>query len=392
MEMDKEFQYMQDSGLPELVESLLARLLDARSDDPMLVVSEEALGVRVHALAEKLKEQWPTGEHPVIDGERRALATFDFNVFDFADSNPHADRLLLFLEVIFTASGAIEALGCSPEKLRLWLLAVRAQYSGSVPFHNFRHVFAVTQTAYAMLMNVDGLMARLGGLDVAALLFSTLCHDIGHPGLNNAYQRNKGTALATRYNDASVLENYHCCLAFETLRCPDLNILSALSPEKRKSFRELAIASILATDVSLHKSHYQRLSDLLKKAQEAEKGQGLDLINWNETAERTVVVQNLMMMADISNETKAFSISQRWAPLVIEEFCRQGDLEKKEGLPWIPMCDREKVVAAKEQQGFIKFLCLPLYETALTLFPQLQSLVDSLKSNAAHWAEIEAAT
>jgi len=388
--MDREFQYMQDIGLPELVETLLAKLLDARSEDPMLVVSQEVLAIRAQALADKLKDQWPSGEHAVLDGELRAMGTLAFNVFDYADSNPNADRLLPFLEAIFVDSGALEGLGCSREKLRLWLLAVRAQYYSSVPFHNFRHVFAVTQTAYAYLQMVDGLQARLGGLDVAALLFSALCHDLGHPGLNNSYQRNKGTPLAIRYNDASVLENYHCSLAFETVKCPDLDILSALKPEQRKHFRDVVIATIMATDVSLHKEQAARLSNLVQKAKEAGKPEGLDLVDWDDKAQRTIVVQNLMMMADISNETKGFNISQKWAPLVIEEFCRQGDLEKKEGLPVMPMCDREKAIVAKEQQGFIKFLCLPLFESNTVLFPQLQVLVDNLRSNAAKWAESEA--
>eukprot|EP01062_Namystynia_karyoxenos_P071374 TRINITY_DN66840_c0_g1_i1.p1 TRINITY_DN66840_c0_g1~~TRINITY_DN66840_c0_g1_i1.p1 ORF type:complete len:431 (+),score=152.30 TRINITY_DN66840_c0_g1_i1:99-1295(+) len=389
MELDAEFQYMRDSGLPALMEALLTRVVEARSGDPLLHVLDATLPVRAQAIADTVKKiTWPADA--ANDAECRMLGLFGFNVFDYTADDPHADRLLVFTEAIFEMSGATATLGCGVERLRLWLLAVRFQYTRNVPFHNFRHAFAVTQHCFSILRAVEGLQGRLDPLEVAALLVSCLCHDLGHPGLNNSYQKNAGTPLAVRYNDHSVLEQFHCSLTFETIRCPDLDILCALAPDKRKRFREICIALIMATDVSRHKQHFQQLSSTAaaKEAEAKEQGgqlSGMDLINWDDPAQRLNVLQNLMMMSDISNETRDFSLSQNWAPLVQEEFNLQGDREKKEGLPVLPMMDRDKAVTAKEQQGFIEFLCLPLYESNAKIFPQLQCLVGNLRGNKQKW-------
>lgn len=387
MDLDAEFQYMRDSGLPAMMEGLLSRLVEERPSDPLAAVAGYALRVRAASIAGQMVGMWPK-EEAATDAERRALATFDFDVFAYAGDDPHADRLLVFADAIFDAAGALDALGCPRERFRLWLTVVREQYDADIPFHTFRHAFAVLQQAFVFLRTAAGLAERLRPLEVAALLFSCLCHDMGHPGQNNAHQVNAETPLAVRYNDQSVLENWHCSLAFETVRCPECDILSALPPERRRQFRQTAVALIMATDVSKHKAHYTALSDTLAAREKEGQGQwsGIQLIDWDDEKQRLMVLQNLMMMADISNETRAFSLSKQWAPLVVEEFCRQGDIEKREKLPFTKMCDREHSTPAGEQPGFIQYLCLPLYEANVRIFPELQCCVDRLRANKESWA------
>lgn len=45
---------------------------------------------------------------------------------------------------------------------------------------------------------------------------------------------------------------------------------------------------------------------------------------------------------------------------MVEEFCRQGDREKAEGLEVSPMCDRASVTLCNMQLGFIEFVVAPL--------------------------------
>ncbi len=45
----------------------------------------------------------------------------------------------------------------------------------------------------------------------------------------------------------------------------------------------------------------------------------------------------MLHSADISNPCKPFVICEKWSTLVAEEFARQGDREKKEGLEVSPM-------------------------------------------------------
>jgi len=45
--------------------------------------------------------------------------------------------------------------------------------------------------------------------------------------------------------------------------------------------------------------------------------------------------------------------------LLLEEFFRQGDLEKELGLPFSPLCDRNNTLVAESQICFIDFIVEP---------------------------------
>ena len=62
----------------------------------------------------------------------------------------------------------------------------------------------------------------------------------------------------------------------------------------------------------------------------------------------------LIHSADISNPTKPFGIYLKWAKLVFEEFCQQGDKEKALGL--VCTCDRNTVKLNANQIGFIDYV------------------------------------
>jgi len=44
---------------------------------------------------------------------------------------------------------------------------------------------------------------------------------------------------------------------------------------------------------------------------------------------------------------------------LLEEFFRQGDKERKLGLPFSPLCDRNNTLVAESQIGFIEFIVEP---------------------------------
>jgi hypothetical protein len=45
--------------------------------------------------------------------------------------------------------------------------------------------------------------------EIFGIILAAIIHDFDHPGLNNAFMINSRSEIAIRYNDVSVLENYH---------------------------------------------------------------------------------------------------------------------------------------------------------------------------------------
>lgn len=65
----------------------------------------------------------------------------------------------------------------------------------------------------------------MSDIDLFALKLSALGHDLGHPGVGNGFMINSKHNLALRYNDISVLENFHAATLFEILNLSGCNIL-----------------------------------------------------------------------------------------------------------------------------------------------------------------------
>ena len=53
--------------------------------------------------------------------------------------------------------------------------------------------------------------------------------------------------------------------------------------------------------------------------------------------------------ADLANPTKPLHLYQQWTNRIMEEFFRQGDLERQNGLDVSPMCDRGVASVEKSQ-------------------------------------------
>lgn len=95
--------------------------------------------------------------------------------------------------------------------------------------------------------------------DALTLLVSAIGHDVGHPGVNNAFLVALNAPLAQLYNDRSVLESFHCAAYSQILR--------RYWPKafEDAAMRKLMINSILATDMGLHFKYMSDLGNLQEK-------------------------------------------------------------------------------------------------------------------------------
>eukprot|EP00696_Hemimastix_kukwesjijk_P011157 gnl/Hemi2/24008_TR8051_c0_g1_i1.p1 gnl/Hemi2/24008_TR8051_c0_g1~~gnl/Hemi2/24008_TR8051_c0_g1_i1.p1 ORF type:complete len:359 (+),score=111.59 gnl/Hemi2/24008_TR8051_c0_g1_i1:171-1247(+) len=311
------------------------------------------------------------GSDPSLVSLLPQLASIEMNFLQCSE-----EQLVYLLWKMLEAQNLISALGLVPARVQSFLADLRRAYR-HVPFHNFCHAFSVAQAAHSTLAGLGVAEAlQMTPLERLAVLLASLIHDVDHPGLTNDFNIKTQSYLATLYNDTSVLENHHCAQGFFLIRKHQL--LDSLPPAEQALLRKLVVGCVLATDLAVHRNTLAEL-----KARSPDQA-------WASVEERGLLCKLIVKCADLNNELHPLEMRKVLAERVMEEFLTQGDLEKSLGLSPLPHLDRAKTGSlSKEQSGFIRFLCLPLFEEAARLVPQMapyrQALQDSL---AAHEAEV----
>ncbi|XP_036831167.1 high affinity cGMP-specific 3',5'-cyclic phosphodiesterase 9A isoform X5 [Oncorhynchus mykiss] len=286
------------------------------------------------------------------------------------------NEMLSCLEHMYNDLDLVKGFNMNPITLKSWLLCIHDNYQVN-PFHNFRHCFCVTQMMYSMIC-LCSLQEIFTQVDILILMTAAVCHDLQHPGYNNTYQINARTELAVRYNDISPLENHHCAVAFQIFSQPDCNIFSTFDAEAFKQIRQGIITLILATDMARH----GEILDSFKHK--------VDRFDFSDEEHVTCLKMVLIKCCDISNEVRPMEVAEPWVDCLLEEYFMQSDREKAESLPVAPFMDREKVTKPTAQIGFIKFVLIPMFETVMKLFPQIDKvMIQPLRESRDRYEELK---
>ncbi len=129
--------------------------------------------------------------------------------------------------------------------------ATLSGYNSNNEFHNMCHGLHVAQATY-LLLRETCVFTALPPDEVLTLMVSALGHDVDHTGTNSFFLINSGSNLATRYNDASVLENYHCASLSAILAVEDFAVFDFASPQRQRRLRSLMLSCIMCTDMARH--------------------------------------------------------------------------------------------------------------------------------------------
>lgn len=154
----------------------------------------------------------------------------------------------------------------------------------------------------------NAVAAVLKPFDALTLLIAAIGHDVGHPGVNNAFLVALNAPLAQLYNDRSVLEAFHCAAYSQILR----RYWPAAFADTM--MRRLMINSILATDMGLHFKYIMDMGSLQEKMSASQSA----LDGWNAKVSdenRDLVCGLLMKCADISNVVCIAPSSHNTIPL-----------------------------------------------------------------------------
>jgi hypothetical protein len=178
------------------------------------------------------------------------------------------------------------------------------------------------------------------------------------------------------------METHHCTELISILTKEEFNLMHGLSATDSKKMWTLMIRLILATDMAHHFRLVKTLNELVD-------GEQLDMAN---DEHRLLVMQMLLKVADISNVSRPFDIADKWCDVLCDEFFRQGDSEKSQGIELTsPLNDRNNSNKPKSQIGFYNFICIPLYAAVSKAYPPLEVNLASVKSNLEVWKEQAAA-
>ena len=302
------------------------------------------------------------------------------------------------------------------DDLKTFLMACRAAYNGFVLYHNFRHVVDVLQAVFYFLLQVgilppypanseapnkskpvSPIAALLKPFDALTLLISAIGHDVGHPGVNNAFLVALKAPLAQLYNDNSVLEAFHCAAYSQILR--------RYWPVafEDTDLRKLLITSILATDMGVHFKYMADLGNLQSKLHH---NKGTD--GWSPqvlTEHKILTCGLLIKCADISNvvcylqlqnlfatnqaQARPFGVAAKWSDILQLEFARQGEMEKDIGIPTTlfggPPELGNVTKLANSQLNFMNVYAGPLFEAVTDILPGMQFAGEEIQANRDIW-------
>ncbi|XP_067677334.1 3',5'-cyclic-AMP phosphodiesterase 4C-like isoform X2 [Haliotis asinina] len=296
-----------------------------------------------------------------------------FKISEYSSNKP----LTSITYTIFQERDLLKIFKIPAHTLVTYLMHLEEHYHRETPYHNSIHASDVTQSTH-VLLNAPALESVFTDLEILSAIYACAIHDVDHPGVTNQYLVNTSSELALMYNDESVLENHHLAVAFKLLQEENCDIFLNLNKKQRQTLRKMVIDMVLATDMSKHMS---LLADL-KTMVETKKVAGSGVLLLDNYTDRIQVLQNMVHCSDLSNPTKPLDIYKNWVDRIMDEFFRQGDREREQGLDISPMCDRHTATVEKTQVGFIDYIVHPLWETwADLVFPDAQEILDTLEDN-----------
>uniref|UniRef100_A0A915Q0W1 Phosphodiesterase n=1 Tax=Setaria digitata TaxID=48799 RepID=A0A915Q0W1_9BILA len=272
-----------------------------------------------------------------------------------------------------------ETLKCSMDLITRWFAAIEAHYHAVNPYHNATHAADVLQ-ATSFFLDSPTVAHYVQETHATAALIAAAVHDLDHPGRGNAFLINTQQPLALLYNDQSVLENHHIALAFQlTLQTTNnINIFAALTREEFATLRQATVEMVLATDMSRHFEYLTKFQQVVSNLKENDE-------NTNNVS--LTICRMLIKCADIGNPTREWSLCEKWAMRIVEEYFDQTNEEREKGLPLtMELFDRNVCNVPLTQCGFIDMFAREAF-TSWTQFSNIPNLLTQLEVNYEKWRQ-----
>lgn len=300
------------------------------------------------------------------------LSSWDLDPFLLRDGD-----LMTYVEQMFLDFDLLSQFSIDVQKLRNMITSAHSLYHQENPFHNFKHAFSVTHMTYLILRG--GAASCLTSLDILTALVSALCHDLDHPGNNNAFEVATRSELALTHSDDSVLERHHSSMTHRLLNQAENNILENLSREDQQEIHALITDTIMATDMSVHFYHVEKL-EISSKLPSPH-------FEVNDPNSRRILLGHIIHAADLSGQVLKLDLALKWGERCIQEFINQCMKEKELNIPVTPFMDglEDEIKQMRLQHGFVGNIVLPLWTALAACFPSLSHTVIQGQTNQTYY-------
>lgn len=293
------------------------------------------------------------------------------NSCDFDALDKTRDQLFSYLFTMFKQLPCLQALNLTDELLAEFLIEVSNNYYDK-PYHNLAHATSVTHFTFKLIQE-GHFEERLSSIELSALIIAALCHDIGHPGLNNNFQYKTQTDLFKKYGKPSSLERFHITILttiFDTILLP--HISQILKSSDIDTMKNIFQTSILATDISFHQSI-------------------MSTFNTTPYMTNLMIASLIIKCADLSNTTLPHEYEERWAAALAAELAAQNEQEElclnEQRSPFNTFSKSGYINDNGEQICFFKIIALPLFQVLTREFTKTNYLNDRILKNIDYYTE-----
>ena len=323
------------------------------------------------------------------------------DVFKIAEMTCQWPLVHMGWHLINSHYGLCKKLNINEEMFLKFLIEVDDAYLPN-PYHSNLHGGDVMTSSH-YIAKQTGFLDQMNDLELFSLLIAGLTHDIAHPGTSNSFQVNAQSAIAIRYNDHSVLENFHAATTFEILSneqfkdmFPKVVDIEIFNDKKEKeiakanflgTFRKYIIELVLATDLA--KEVADPILNLFRQKTKVIAGTNdKPSLNFHDRKDRLLCLKMTIKCSDIAHGAKPLELHKRWSKLVTEEFLSQFEKENDLRLPHAFIVSEDPVKYAKSQAGFIRFVVLKCYADFCTYVGEVgDEFKRNIKLNISHWNE-----
>jgi hypothetical protein len=372
---------------------------------------------------------------------KEIIFKYDTDPYDFDDSTLVDAALMMFKHYKI-----LDKFSFSESVFRNFILRVRSFYNPNNLFHNFKHVWGVLHICFQILTH--GGESYLTPLDIFAVMVAALCHDIQHPGNNNAFEAATSSDLSKMLDysgpGAGILEWHHASITQELLNAngTDYDILVGLTKKQKHTFCRQIGLIILGTDMAKHAgilaeavSYTASSSSLLQQQLEATSCASVELSgepscdinarkpksskngtkstkNKNDEDTNSLYAEALPRMAgavdksdpewrlcftrvlvhtaDIGAQTQGSAVARKWMDRCYGEFRSQAEKEELLGIMTSPFLHdlKEDSKTLSAQLFFIEHTVEPLWGAMASLLPKLTFALEQLRENKQLYQEM----